>query len=171
MFVTNSYRTLKTSEEKKGGNADETIELPPYLRRRREANYAYLDANGIVRKRINGRNTYVKIGDVIVGKTIVKHTKEGEKETIDASLTITGPEEEGYIDAIHDIIGSNGCRMVKIVTRKHRIPEVGDKFASDTAQKCTVGLTVRQEDMPFNSEGICPDMLFNPAGVPSQHTA
>ena len=77
---------------------------------------------------MNNKNVYVEKGDVIIGKTLTKSSKNGEEEIFDCSYIIKSGEE-GYIDRIIETVTPNGYKMVKVVIRNQKIPEVGDKFA------------------------------------------
>jgi len=133
LFHTTSYRTLMTEEKKQGSNNFDTICLPPIDKRKKNANYSFLDENGIVKKRINGKNVYVEKGDVIIGKTITKTNKSSLEEEVSDVSYIIKSGEEGFIDRIFETITPNGYKMVKVVIRNNKIPEIGDKLASRAA--------------------------------------
>jgi intein/homing endonuclease len=168
LFVTTSYRTVTDSEKKRGNYITETICVPPqnsgknikdgeegYFRRR-NGNYSMLDKDGIIKKGV-----LVKQGDILIGKIAIKSTKNGDVTKTDCS-TAAKAAETGIVDRIYSRLTPNGYRLVKIVMRQHRIPEPGDKLASRAAQKGTVGISYRREDMPFNRDGISPDLIINP---------
>ena len=183
LFTVTSYRTISDTEKKGGTYTVESICVPPISTnkikegspgyfRRKNGNYSLLDERGVVRVRSNGDkgdSIHVKKGDVIIGKVITHSSKSGDETKTDCSVIIKNGEE-GIVDRVEVSISPQGYKLVKVIIRKQRIPEVGDKFASRAAQKGTCGATYRQEDMPFNAEGICPDIIINPHCIPSRMT-
>jgi DNA-directed RNA polymerase II subunit RPB2 len=180
LFWATSYRTYSEEEKKQSTYNFDRIGVPPLDKRRRDANYSLLDDTGVIRVRTphwideegrqrGGGNVWVEQGDILVGKILVQSNKLGVEELSDNSLVMK-KGEEGYVDRIFISTTPNGYKLIKVVIRTLRIPEVGDKFASRAGQKGTTGAIYRQEDMPWTSSGICPDIIMNPHALPSRMT-
>ena len=148
--------------EEKCVNSIEKICMPPPDKRKLHFNYSHLDADGIVKLK-----TKVKGGDIIVGRLITRINKK-DYTTYDDSIAIK-PNDEGQVVKIERNPGKTGM-VVKIMISTCRVPEIGDKFCSNSAQKGTCGMIFDQEDMPFNSQGMCPDLIINPHCIPSRMT-
>lgn len=104
----------------------------------------------------------LKEDDIIIGK-YNKHKKN-------AGSTFLKKDEDGICDSVVITSNKDDQVSVKLRTRSVRIPEIGDKFASRYSQKGTCGLTISQEDMPFTSDGIVPDVIINGHAIPSRMT-
>ncbi len=108
--------------------------------------------------------------DVIIGKiSPLQNDGPNGYQFRDASTTIRSAES-GEVDKVMLSTNSDGNKFVKVRVRSTRTPQIGDKFASRSAQKGSVGLLLHSADMPFASNGMVPDIIMNPHAIPSRMT-
>lgn len=130
LFGSVCYKTFKEQSNKNHSSGEEEFFCKPDIestRGKKPYNYDKLESDGFVPE-----NTYVKAGDVIIGKCLPQ--KIGA--TIinkDTSVALKN-NESGFIDknACHDrlFINTNGdgYNFCKVRVRSDRIPTIGDKF-------------------------------------------
>ena len=133
--------------------------------------HAVLDHDGLVHsgERISYGEVYMMKQQPLNATNISLGSDYGSGDYRDAPLTYRGPDPS-YIDKVMLSTTESEHRLVKILERQTRIPEVGDKFSSRHGQKGVVGLIAPQTDMPFTDDGIVPDVIMNPHGFPSRMT-
>ena len=136
---------------------------------RTEASYKHLEPDGIVSPEANVREGEVMIGKMSPPKFLSEQREISIRTKKESSVTMR-QEESGTVDTVFITEDFEGNKIIQIRTRDQRIPELGDKFATSHGQKGVVGMIVPQEDIPFTSKGIRPDIIFNPHGLPSRMT-
>lgn len=164
LFRSFLFRVIIVEEKKKSNHISEMICVPPVEIRVPSFNYDKLDEHGIIKV-----GMYVGSGDVIVGKMVTSMIKKADDNVKDSSVTVKSGEE-GFVDRVYKTVSVDGYKIIKIKIRTWKIPEIGDKVASRSAQKGTIGMMFAQEDMPFTASGIVPDLIINPLCIPSRMT-
>jgi DNA-directed RNA polymerase beta subunit len=135
------------------------------IKRKEGKDYSKLDADGII-----------KVGSVIDENTIMVGmlapiTSPAGQVTGHRDVSISAKVgHHGRVDAVYQYSTGDGLMGVKIRLIEERTPEIGDKMASRHSQKGTVGMILDEEDMPFSANGLRPDLIFNPHGIPTRMT-
>lgn len=178
LFRSFYFRSFRDEEKRPLAGVQETFEVP----NRRECigmkpgAYDKLDDDGLVCE-----GTRIAGNDILVGKVQpldLPDQEDGAPSQAQLSGGKTKKDlsqgakstETGVVDKVMLATNEEGARFVKVRLRSVRKPQIGDKFSSRHGQKGTVGITYRQEDMPFTSEGIIPDIIVNPHAIPSRMT-
>lgn len=171
LFRSFLFRTYSDQEKMKYTGVNEKIckiERSVIFRPKKN-NYDILGNDGIVCP-----GTQVYGDDVIIGKMtpildVEKSTPGNPFYLFKDTSTLIRKTEQGNIDKVI-VTTKDGYKFTKVKVRSMRIPQMGDKFASRHAQKGVVGITLKQEDMPFTSDGLIPDVIINPHAIPSRMT-
>ncbi|MFQ5758162.1 MAG: DNA-directed RNA polymerase subunit B [Candidatus Bathyarchaeia archaeon] len=155
-----------------GGLRDRFASPEPGIRGYRgEQYYRFLEADGIISLESEAMG-----GDVLIGRSSPPRFLEEYKEfevkgptmrdtSVDVRHAEAGIVNDVFITQTHE-----GSKLVKVRMRNQRVPELGDKFASRHGQKGVIGMIVPQEDMPFSTDGVVPDIIVNPHAIPSRMT-
>ena len=140
----------------------------------------HLNDDGIV-----SLGTFVKSGDILVGKIIPKDDCEQLPES-KLLRAIFGAKAKGVRDTSFKMPNGEYGRVIRTITftcknkliieieRVHvfiaqiRKIQVGDKIAGRHGNKGIISRILPRQDMPFLPDGTCIDILLNPLGVPSR---
>lgn len=145
----------------------------------------YLDNEGIIYK-----GTFVKPGDILVGKISRKDDSEQlpeakllraifgtkAKDVKDTSLRMPNGECGRVIDIEilrQKLTGDNSSSLglpqkIRIFIAQMRKIQVGDKIAGRHGNKGIISRILPRHDMPFLPDGTPIDIILNPLGVPSR---
>ncbi len=167
------YRSYSDEERRYPGGQQDHFRIPQPTADGYKGEHAYskLNEDGIIEPETEIGEGSVLIGKVSPPRFLEEQTTFGitEEKTRDNSVSLRSGEE-GTVDNVAISETTGATRIVKVKVRSIKIPENGDKFASRQAQKGVVGIVMRQEDLPFTSSGIIPDLLLNPHSLPGRMT-
>ncbi len=169
LFQATIIHTEKDEDKKINGNNEIRKKPDPLITKGcKLGNYDKVNDQGVIPE-----NTLVENRDIIISKVVpIKENRNDPTKVIkfEDQSRIYRTTEETYVDK--NCIGRNGegYDFCKVRLRILRKPVIGDKFSSRHGQKGTIGNIIPEEDMPYTSNGLKPDIILNPHAIPSRMT-
>lgn len=166
------FRPYASTELFYTGNLSDEIGVPnkDVTGYRTEKKYRLLEDDGIVFPEADMSEEDVVIGKVSPPKFLLEMEEISLAKSKKENSTVIKQGEKGIVDAVFVTTDEEGRKIAQVRLRDTRIPEIGDKFATPHGQKGVLGFIAKEEDIPFSSRGIKPDLIFNPHGLPSRMT-
>ena len=165
-----AFRRNETTFERYGDNSTKDRRFPPEVDSSfRNTNVLHaIDKDGLpfIGEKLNH-------GDIYINKFVPSKDDNASKDKYKKEqISYKNPLNllPSYVDRVILCSNSKNPEFVKIILRQTRRPELGDKFSSRHGQKGVCGMIIPQEDMPFNEQGCCPDIIVNPHGLASRMT-
>lgn len=167
------YRSYESEQKRYLGGQEDLIGIPEAGVRGYAGEDAYkqLSEDGISNPETNLESDQVIIGRISPLRFLgtMDRFVTGLENIRETSLRLRHGDH-GIVDRIFVTDTTDGTKLIKVIVRDLKIPEIGDKLASRHGQKGIIALVVPPEDMPFTEDGIIPDIIFNPHGIPSRMT-
>ena len=177
VFTSIHIERYKIEIDRNSETSEQTMKMIPNLS---FTDIKHLNDDGIVTV-----GTFVKPGDILVGKVISNNTSEQLPES-KLLRAIFGAKAKGVKDNSYRMPDGEYGRVIETVTFNRRTKltykfekiyifiaqirkiQVGDKIAGRHGNKGIISRILLRQDMPFLPDGTPIDILLNPLGVPSR---
>lgn len=177
VFTSIHIERYKIEIDRNSEMSEQTMKIIPNLS---FSELKHLNDDGIVTV-----GTFVKPGDILVGKVISNNTSEQLPES-KLLRAIFGAKAKGVKDNSYRMPDGEYGRVIETVTFNRRTKltykfekiyifiaqirkiQVGDKIAGRHGNKGIISRILPLQDMPFLPDGTTIDIILNPLGVPSR---
>ena len=177
IFTSIHIERYKIEIDRNSETSEQTLKMIPNLSM---SEVRHLNDDGIVTV-----GTFVKPGDILVGKVVSNNTAEQLPES-KLLRAIFGAKAKGVKDNSYRMPDGEYGRVIETVTFNRRTKlsykfekiyvfiaqirkiQVGDKIAGRHGNKGIISRILARQDMPFLPDGTPIDIILNPLGVPSR---
>ena len=177
IFTSIHIERYKVEIDRNSETSEKTTKNIPNLS---SAEVRHLNEDGIV-----SVGTFMKPGDILVGKVVSNNTSEQLPES-KLLRAIFGAKAKGVKDNSYRMPDGEYGRVIETVTFNRRTKltykfekiyvfiaqirkiQVGDKIAGRHGNKGIISRILPRQDMPFLPDGTPIDIILNPLGVPSR---
>ena len=177
IFTSIHIERYKIEMDRNSETSEQTMKMIPNLNL---SEIKHLNDDGIVTV-----GTFVKPGDILVGKVISNNTSEQLPES-KLLRAIFGAKAKGVKDNSYRMPDGEYGRVIETITFNRKTKsrykfekiyifiaqirkiQVGDKIAGRHGNKGIISRILSCQDMPFLPDGTPIDIILNPLGVPSR---
>ena len=168
LFRSSIFKCFKDEEKGIGADVERFGKVAAAAVGSRKANYCMVDDDGFP-----SLGSFVNNGDVIISKRMAASQlgSDRKKKTIQVDhSSVLKSSEPMRVRKVYVSSNKDGARLARVCLDAVRIPEIGDKLSSHHGQKGVIGMILPEVDMPFTVDGISPDIIVSPHGLPSRMT-
>lgn len=148
------------------------VEVPQHAIRRPECashpqnhhRFRHLGDNGVARP-----GSRIEVGDVVIGRELDPRLVGQDGPRVDASI-VARKDDVGVVEEVQMGHRPHLGTFVRVVVGRLLRPRPGDKFTSRHGQKGVCSSLYTERDGPYDSEGVVPDLIFNPYGLAARMT-
>jgi len=160
-----SYYKFEKLELESKDESFETPDITITKNMKPNASYEKL-VNGIIKQ-----GSVVNKGDVLIAKIVkLKISKDNNSSGYkyeDRSL-IYKSDEQAVVTNVYKLRGPSGAMFVRVKLRLYRPLGIGDKMSSRSGNKCIVAHIEPKSNLPYDEDGMTPDIIINPHAIPSR---
>ena len=107
--------------------------------------------------------------DVVIAKYVTFDKIVGKYRYQDRSI-LWEYDEPARVEEVIEAYNQDGKQFIKVKVSSELPVEKGDKFSSRFGQKGVESSSFRREDFMFDERGLSPDLVMNPASIPTRMT-
>jgi DNA-directed RNA polymerase II subunit RPB2 len=168
LFRSSIFKCFKDEEKGIGADVERFGKVAAAAVGSRQANYCKVEEDGLP---VLG--SLVDSGDVIISKRMAAAQlgADRKKKTVQVDhSTVLKSAEPMRVRKVYLSSNKDGARLARVCLDAVRVPEIGDKLSSHHGQKGVIGMILPEADMPFTVDGVVPDLIVSPHGLPSRMT-
>ncbi|WCZ65147.1 DNA-dependent RNA polymerase subunit rpo132 [Monkeypox virus] len=144
------------------------IPLENFNNKERDRSNAYskLESNGLVRL-----NAFLESGDAMARNISSRTLEDDFARDNQISFDVSEKYTDMYKSRVERVqVELTDKVKVRVLTMKERRPILGDKFTTRTSQKGTVAYIADETELPYDENGITPDVIINSTSIFSRKT-
>ncbi|WZD65195.1 RNA polymerase subunit Rpo132 [Pseudocowpox virus] len=132
----------------------------------RSAAYSKIDVNGVVRL-----NAFLEQGDAIARNVSSRTLDDDFVADNQISFDIAERYSDIYAARVERVQADLTDKVkVRALTVRERRAILGDKFTTRTSQKGTVAYVADETELPYDEDGVTPDVIINSTSIFSRKT-